>query len=198
MLTKLLVSGVAVLVLGVGAAYATTQIGSSNGTEVCVNQANGLIRVSSTCREGEYPLIVGGGGSVQVTQRGTLTVTAGSTSAAATLPLTGVSVTGRCEVDASDQVLPKILISALGGMDAFASASQSTFATTATIGGTSLLVGPLALGSDGAPPYALAGTASVIVTANGSTATLEFGAQATLSTTPKTCKFLWQAVEAPN
>lgn len=72
MVTRIIVSVAAVLVLGAGVAYAATELMSSDGTQVCVNSANGLVRVATTCREGEYPLMIGGGSTVfstfQVTQ----------------------------------------------------------------------------------------------------------------------------------
>jgi hypothetical protein len=34
----------------------------------------GLLRVASPCREGEYPLSIGGGGDVRVSQNGRFTV----------------------------------------------------------------------------------------------------------------------------
>ena len=64
-----------------------------------------------------------------------------------------------------------------------------------TIGGTSLTTYPFVAygGSD-----SLYGAGSAVVTANGATATITYGAQVNMATTPRTCTFLWQATEAPN
>ena len=70
MIAKIISSAVVVLALGAGVAYAATQLASSNGTDVCVNQTNGLMRVTPTCRDGEYPMTIGGGSGAQVTSSG--------------------------------------------------------------------------------------------------------------------------------
>jgi hypothetical protein len=44
MLKKITASVVALLALGAGVAYAATQMASADGTQVCVNQTNGLMR----------------------------------------------------------------------------------------------------------------------------------------------------------
>ena len=75
---KLSAAVIVVLVLGAGAAFAATKLQSSSVTSVCVNDTNGLMRASSTCREGEHAATVGGGGNVQVTQNGTFTVAKGT------------------------------------------------------------------------------------------------------------------------
>jgi len=76
---KLSAAVIVVLVLGAGAAFAATKLQSSSVTSVCVNDTNGLMRASSTCREGEHAATVGGGSSgVQVTQNGTFTVAKGT------------------------------------------------------------------------------------------------------------------------
>ena len=88
---------VVVLALGAGVAYAATQLASTDGTQVCVNQTNGLMRASSTCREGEYAMTIGGGSDVVATPSGRVTVALGAASAPMTLPLTGLTVQGTCE-----------------------------------------------------------------------------------------------------
>src|SRR5262245_29138662 len=94
MFKKLLASGVALLAVGAGVAYAATQTGSSDG-----NQVNGLMRASTACREAEYPLTIGGdGGTVQVRSGTFSDVGWGTTSVGVTLPLTGVTLAGRCQL----------------------------------------------------------------------------------------------------
>ena len=87
MISKIIASVVAVLALGAGAAYAATQLATTDGTQVCVNNTNGLMRVDSACRDGEHLLTIGGGGNIQVTQEGPVTVGWGSTGTGKTLPL---------------------------------------------------------------------------------------------------------------
>lgn len=54
-------AAVALLAIGGGVAFAATQAQASGGTNVCVNDANGLVRVADSCRVGEHPLTIGGG-----------------------------------------------------------------------------------------------------------------------------------------
>jgi hypothetical protein len=72
MFARIIASVLIVLALSAGVAYAAMQSTSANGTQVCVNSANGLMRVDSTCRATEYPLTIGGGSTsfrrVEVTQ----------------------------------------------------------------------------------------------------------------------------------
>ena len=90
---RLIATVVVLLALGAGAAYATTQTAASGGTNVCVNDTNGLVRVAQGCRDGEHPLTIGGGGgNAQATQKGTFTVPWGETARAKQLPLTGVTL----------------------------------------------------------------------------------------------------------
>lgn len=194
MVTRIIVSVVAVLALSAGVAYAATELTASDGTQVCVNSTNGLMRVASTCREGEYPLTIGGGGGgdVQVTQNGTFTVAAGAT-AGETLPLTGIGVSGVCQLDQDGTLYAKARFDAAGGetMDAFIGG----YSSGGVVGGQSLA--PWApLGYDGAYGATMGGL-KAIATSKDATATITIGAQATKTPTP-TCKFLWQAVEAPN
>jgi hypothetical protein len=197
MIKKIIASVVVVLALGAGVAYAATQFAASNGTEVCVNNTNGLVRVSSSCRDGEHAMTIGGGSNAVVTSSGTFTVTAGGASTPKTLPLTGVTISGSCGLlpasppnQPVDVVQARLILAAsIGTMDAFVMGGN----TLATMGGTSLTTsGPsagLGVGFGGG---------SAVVTANAATATLVFGEQANPTTTPKTCVFLWQATEAPN
>jgi hypothetical protein len=194
---KLFAAVIVVLVLGAGAAVAAVKLGASSVTTVCVNDTNGLMRAASTCREGEHAATVGGGSSVQVTQNGTFTVAEGETGAGKALPLTGVTVSGRCQATPSpfpglpDGIVAQADIQAASGttMDVFPTGSigSPVGRSSATIGGF------------GAPPgisTGFAGTATAVLTSNGATATIivgEYGDPAS-----KTCTFLWQAVENPN
>ena len=192
MIRKIIASVVVVLALGAGAAYAATQLASADGTQVCVNDGSGLMRVASTCRASEHPMTIGGGTSVTVTRSGTFTVDWGATSAPKALPLTGVTISGKCQIVTEpgypDQGLAKIVISAPSGtMDAIAIG-------IGTIGGTTVTTYELVRASTSVS----SNTGTGIVTANGATATITFGAQVNPTTTPKTCTYLWQATEAPN
>ena len=186
--------------LGAGVAYAATQMASSDGTQVCVNQTNGLMRASSMCREGEYAMTIGGGSDVVVTQNGTFTVAVGTTGTSKTLPLTGVTVAGYCQLQTppppmTESGLARIVLAMPSGtMDAFASSGAG--GNVGTIGGTSLTTGPAAAGGGSAPGTVAYGVGSATVTANGATATITFGAHVDPAT--KTCAYLWQATEAPN
>jgi hypothetical protein len=98
--SRRVIAGVVVtmLALGAGAGYAATQSTASGPTNVCVNDTNGLMRVATTCHDAEHPLTIDGGGSSQVTQGGTFSVPWGETAGGKVLPLTGVTLSGRCEV----------------------------------------------------------------------------------------------------
>jgi hypothetical protein len=186
---------VALLALSAGVAYAATQLTTTAGTQVCVNNANGLVRVDSTCRVGEYPLAIGGGGSdVQVTQNGTFTVPAEQTVAGKTLPLTGITVSGTCSQPQPGALLARPLLDASSTMDVFASAMGSG---RGAVGATSLLLPPVAYGGP-ATPGITPGTGTVVATSNNATATVTVGGTVTYTDTTKNCMFLWQAVEAPN
>ena len=203
MIRKIIASVVVVLALGASVAYAATQLASADGTQVCVNQINGLMRASSSCRDGEYAMTIGGGSDVRVTQHGTFTIDAGATSAPVTLPLTGVTVAGKCEVQPSppapfEAALARFVLAVSSGtMDAIASSGSGPSATVGTIGGTSVTTTPLAYGG-GTMTSGFNGVGSAIVTANGATATITVGAHVDATVTPKTCSYLWQATEVPN
>ena len=197
MVKTIIASVVVVLSLGAGVAYAATQMTSSEETQVCVNQTNGLMRASTACRDGEYAMTIGGGSELRVTQRGSFTVTGDATSTPVTLPLTGVQVSGKFEVQTLPSPYPvaglaRIVLSApsAGTMDAF-----TTPGNVGTIGGTSLTTYPFVAYSGSGTYY---GAGSAVVTANGATATITYGAQVNMTTTPQTGTFLWQATEAPN
>jgi hypothetical protein len=184
---------VAVLALGAGVAFAATQATAAGGTNVCVNNASGLIRVADSCRDGEHPLTIGGGGTTQVTQNGTFSVPWGETSSGKVLPLTGVTLSGRCDSippEFGSGGLPRLLIEAANGttMDVFAdsTAGAGTAKTSALL--------PPAGGSS--PSGVSVGTRDAILTSNGATATITVGG--TADADAKRCIFLWQAVEAPN
>src|SRR5688572_8261732 len=123
MVARITFAVIAALALGAGVAVAATQLASSTATTVCVNDTNGLMRAASECREGEHALTIGGGGNVEATQHGTFTVPWGETGTGKVLPLTGVTVSGRCETppELGDVALARILIEAASGttMDAF-------------------------------------------------------------------------------
>ena len=144
-------------------------------------------------------MTIGGGSNVVVTQNGTFTVAVGETGAAKTLPLTGVTVAGKCELVTappapSEGGLARILSASSGTMDAIA--SSGTGGQVGTFGGTTLTTGPAAVAGSGASSAIANGVGSAIVTANGATATITFGTH--VDTTTKSCVYLWQATEAPN
>ena len=206
MIRRIVISVVSLLALGTGVAYAATQFASSDGTQVCVNQTNGLMRASETCREGEYAMTIGGGSNVAVTSSGTLTVGLGSTSTPVTLPLTGLTITAACARFNPPPPVPpyspnagmtRIVIAAPNGtMNAVASQTAPGNpgpGNVATFGGTSLDVMVTVVLNVGDVRY---GTGSTIATANGATATITYGAQ--ISEPATTCKIFWQSTEAPN
>jgi len=158
-----------------------------------VNNTNGLVRVADACRDGEHPLTIGGGGVTQVTQNGTFSVPWGQTGTGKVLPLTGVTISGRCDTippEFGEGGLPRALIEAANGrtMDVFADSTTpaGTDKTTALL--------PPAGGSN--PGGVFVGTRTAILTSNGATATITVGGTADVAA--RTCVFLWQAVEAPN
>jgi hypothetical protein len=194
MFRKLFASGVVVLALGAGVAYAATQITTSDGTAVCVNQVNGLMRVATACREGEYPLTIGGAGGGAVASSGTFKdVPWGTTSAGVALPLTGVTVAGKCDLQPAVPPYPyevglaRLLVTSGTPMAAFA----KTWNGTGTLAGTSLLTDPAATAGNGAVNAALGG--DTLVAVNSATATITFGAQ--VNAAAKTCTYYWQAIE---
>ena len=193
-IARVTTSIIVVLALSAGAAFAASKLTSSAaGTDVCVNTTNGLMRVASTCREGEYPLTIGGGGDVRATQNGTFTVPWGETGGGKVLPLTGVSVSGRCELlqaPFGQVTLARVLIEAASGktMDAFVNGA------TNPLGQSSLLTRPLDSFAEVHP--AQSGTDEAIITSNGATAVLTLGAY--VDAGAKTCTYLWEAVETPN
>ena len=63
-----------------------------------------------------------------------------------------------------------------------------------TIGGQSLLTDPATTAYAAGITYRLGPT--TIVTSNGATATIHFGAQ--VNAPARTCTYVWQAIEAPN
>lgn len=200
MFKRITASVVVVLALGAGVAYAATQVASADGTQVCVNQVNGLMRVSSTCREGEDAMTIGSGSNVVVTQSGSFTVPVGTISESKALPLTGVTVAGNCQLASPpppmiEYALARIVLAMPSGtMDAFASIPLG--GNVGTIGGTSLTTGPAAYGGGSAGPGGTFGTGSAIVTANSATATITIGAH--VDPTTKACTYVWQATEAPS
>lgn len=190
---------VAALALGAGVALAATQQASSSGTAVCVNDTNGLIRVAPACREGEHGLTIGGGGNAEVTQHGTFTVPWGQSGTGKVLPLTGVTVSGRCELtppEAGDIGLARILLEAASGktMAAFTDAGGEQN----PVGRASILTRPISSGGTG--PFgdlpARNGTLDAILTSNDATATITIGGY--VDTSLRTCLYLWQATEIPN
>jgi hypothetical protein len=193
MIARILTLAVAGLALSAGVTFAAVQFASSDGTQVCVNATNGLMRVDSTCREGEVPLTIGGGAEVQVTQNGSFTVPIGETGMGKTLPLTGVTIAARCALVTpppgfgSPFGLARALLAAEDGtkMDAFSFQAG-------TIGGQSLLTAPFADTTIEGRGF---GSTTLVLTSNGATATVTVGAFIDMAAG---CTFLWQAVEAPN
>jgi hypothetical protein len=189
----IVVAVAAALALGAGVAYAATQTAASGGTNVCVNNTNGLVRVADACRDGERALTIGGGGgNGQVTQNGTFSVPWGQAGSGKVLPLTGVTISGRCDTippEFGEGGLPRAVIEAANGstMDVFADQTSP-----AGSGKTSVLLPP-AGGSN--PGGVSVGTRTAILTSNGATAITVGG---TADVAARACIFLWQAVEAPN
>jgi hypothetical protein len=202
MVKRIFAASVVVLATSAGVAYAATQLTSKTVTQVCVNNANGMMRAASVCRDGEHAATIGeSGGGVQVTQNGTFTVPAGQTLGRKTLPLTGITVSGKCEYVGSPPapspiVLARLQLQAASGktLDAFAEG----FTPSEVIQGDSLVTNPLSAVSTPSPPATehSSGVLSVVVTSNGATATITAGGDADWS--DQTCTYLWQAVEAPN
>jgi hypothetical protein len=185
------------LALGAGVALAATR--TSALTSACVNDTNGVMRAADPCREGEHRVSIGGGGSggVAVTQNGSFTVSAGSTGGAKTLPLTGVTLSGRCETFASpfgtgEGFNARVLVEAPAGktMDFFPADFNAS-----PSGVTSRLLPPVA---SLVPGMGTTSSTSVggVLTANGATATLTVGGA--VDADARACTFLWQAVESPN
>ena len=176
--------------------YAATQLASTDGTQVCVNKTNGLMRATSTCRESESSITIGGGNDVVVTQNGTVTVGVGENASKA-LPLTGITVTGRCELLPAappypfDQVIARIRLDAASG-------ETMDILPAKVIGGSSWVDPQLLAGAGVFNGQTITGGnfRSYVVSSRGATATITVSAIAT--TTPQTCSFLWQATEAPN
>lgn len=195
MFARTILALVVVLALGTGGALAARQSTSSGGTAVCVNDTNGLMRASSTCRDGEHAVTIGGGGSSsQVTQNGTFTVTLGGTSAGKALPLTGATVSGRCDAvpapfpGVPDGIVGLVVVQAASGttMDIPSQSGGSPRSST-TFGG---------FGVPGGMSTGGGGTSTLILTSNGATATITVGGFG--DPAAKTCTFLWQAVESSN
>lgn len=190
MIRKIIASVVGVLALGAGVAYAATQLSSSDGTEVCVNEMNGLMRVASSCRAGEYPLTIGGGSTVAVRTGTIANVAWGTTSAGTKLPLTGVTLAGRCDIAAGpgmpENGLARLLVTTDTTMTAFTSGAG-------TIGGQSLLTNAAAISFGTSLARALG--SDTVVFANGATATIAVGAQ--VDPGARTCTYFWQVMEAP-
>ena len=198
MIAKIISSAVVALVLGAGVAYAATQLASSDGTDVCVNQTNGLMRASSTCREGEYAMTIGGGGNVVVTQNGMFTVVVGESVVSKTLPLTGITVTASCVSGGSgfppDMVRAYVRFDAADGqtMDV---PSPGTFGPSGGIfGAASFVPGFLTYAY---PTWSGSNDHEWLMTSNGATAEIRVDAAAS-GTPQQKCMFLWQATEAAN
>ena len=192
---KLMVAAVVFMIaLGVGAAFAASQ--SSSLTSACVNDASGLLRAADACREGEHRVSIGGGGSVTVTQNGSFTVAPGETGGAKTLPLTGVTLSGRCETLAvpfgdGQAVNARILVEAPAGktMEFFPPDFNATPTTSSKLlPPVASLVPGMGMSTQLQP--------DAILTASGATASLTIGGSVDVSS--KACTFLWQAVEAAN
>lgn len=192
MLIKGAVYGLLVLALGGGVAFASTRSTASTGLDVCVNNTNGAVRVSTTCRDGERAMTLGGGGNATATQNGIFSVAVGTSGGRKALPLTGLILSGRCESippEGGGGTLARPLIETASGttMDAFGSTSLSV------VGGNSLLLAPVGVAT---PNFTNMSSGSAIVTSNGATATITFGGYVDQSS--GSCRFLWEAVEVAN
>ena len=137
------------------------------------------------------------GTTPKATQNGTFTVPREQT-VGKSLPLSGISVTGRCEYSSGggyEYLVARVQLQAASGkkLDAFGSSP-----TGEVIQGDSILVGPVgAVSSTPGPPYEHAsGWTTIIATSDGVTVTITVGGAADWS--DQACTFLWQAVEAPN
>jgi hypothetical protein len=193
---RVIAAAVVMLALGGGIAVAATQTAASDGTNICVNDTNGLLRAAETCREGEHALTIGGGGgTVRVTQNGSFSVAWGATGPGKVLPLTGATISGRCEVFSApfggDGANARVLVEAPAGktMDFFPGDSNAS-----PSGVSSILLPPAASFLPGMGKHAA--TEYAILTARGATATLTIGGY--VDPDSQTCNYLWQAVEAPN
>jgi len=192
MVRKIIASIVVLFALSAGVAYATTQLTASSVTQVCVSKATGLVRVAATCRPDEQVMTIGGGGNVQATN-GTATVPWGETGGSSALPLTGVTLSGRCDLAPPEYGVianARLLIEAASGqtMDVVGN-GQSTPLTR-----SSILLPPA--GSYSEFYGAQAGMAKALVRTNGGTATITVGGYG--DPDAQTCSFFWQAVEARN
>jgi hypothetical protein len=182
---------VGLLAVGVGVAFAATQAGV---TSVCANDVNGLLRAADTCRDGEHRLAIGGGGNAAVTQNGPFSIAPAESGGGKTLPLTGVTVSGRCETFTGpfggDGASARVLVEAPAGktMDFFPAEFNASPSVSSRLLPPAASVVPN-MGSTGV-------MVSAILTANGATATLTISGYVAPDT--RTCTLLWQAVEVPN
>jgi hypothetical protein len=198
MVARISFAVIAALALGAGVAVAATQLASSSETAVCVNDTNGLMRAASECREGEHAITIGGGGDVQATQNGTFTVPWGQDGGGKTLPLTGITLSGRCETAPPFEniALAEVLIEAAAGatMDVFSGIRGDQNPT----GRTAVVTRPISNG--GTAPFgevvAGNGTLEAVMTSNNATASITMGAY--VDSNARNCIYLWQAFEAPN
>jgi hypothetical protein len=193
MLFKSALYGLVVLALGAGVAFASTRSTTAAGLDVCVNNATGVMRLSTDCRDSEHPVALGGSGNATATQNGVFSVAAGTTGGSKALPLTGLVLSGRCDIvppEGGGGTLARPLIEAATGRTLDGFGQQST----SVIGSQTLLLVPVAfvspIGGTGG------GLQTAIVTSNGATATLTFGGF--IDQTSGACRFLWQAVEVAN
>jgi hypothetical protein len=130
-------------------------------------------------------------GSGWVTQRGTFTVPVGQTGGSATLPLTGITLAGRCVLNAqAPSVVAYADLHAAEGktMDAFVPAGGGA----PTIGGTSATT---YVAAEGESATTNGGVARVIASSNDAIATTTVGGVADWPS--QTCTFMWQALEVP-
>ncbi|MFL5966091.1 MAG: hypothetical protein ACJ747_06010 [Gaiellaceae bacterium] len=187
---KVLVPTAVLAFVVAGVAVGATRTASSGGTNVCVNDVNGLVRVATSCRDGEHPLTIGGGGgNTQATQKGTFSVPIGQTAGAKRLPLTGVTISGRCTTIPGPGP-------GIGGFLVFDAATGTTMDLFPN-GGVGVTSATIFAG--GLPPgftFTQFSEQTVVMTSNGATASITIGGSA--DPTAGTCTFLWQAVEAPN
>jgi hypothetical protein len=215
----------AVVLIAVAGGVAYAAIPDSHGViHACYSKKLGVLRVidseaGKTCLPGEKALTwnqkgeqgpagpqgepgpqgpagQAGGSDVQVMQ-GSFAVAFGATGGGQTFPLTEITISGRCEripapPPSNEQVLALVLLDAASGatMDAFGSF------TGGPIGIQSFLSGPVSIYDPAFSPNPQGGVFTALASSKGATASITVGGYVDAGSS--TCRFLWQAVEAPN
>jgi hypothetical protein len=184
----------ALLVAGGVAVAATRSTGAEpNATSVCVNNTNGLVRVSNSCREHETAMALGGS-SLQIT-RGAVTLAAGAEAVTGTLPVTGLRLTATCvpaPPEIGDFLLARMVVTATSGQ-AFDAFVDGGFSPSLSQGVSEANLPPAA--SAGMFQAETATLQTVMITSPAGTATLKIGGFASINS--DTCRLSWQAEEVP-